>query len=281
MSQHAWYVINSWLASRTLIDGELLADPRIHTCEDLYVALQIAQRTFLAFSGEVTMHHCYRDESSTVVDAHRHLDDTLRGAVRHWSRLLPAEAGHGGGLMPVGRGPDDPPEAEATVNIVGRLIARRDDRRLGGAIAFGVAPEDPLALETEPIEIARGACRVRLLCERTSREPVAGDGTVAITVRHADAPRGDTWSREFPVHDLDWRGALECAELEFDADAPMRVVIGIARSPSCRAVIRALSVTQAAPVRGQSARCSDPAVVRGAREPVQPDMSRRVAVGRH
>lgn len=84
MSQHLWYLMsNSWLAHRSLIDDEVLADPETDTCEDLYFALQFAQRTHFAFSAETTaIHHYHSEGNSTFTDAHRHQYDTLRHGVR-------------------------------------------------------------------------------------------------------------------------------------------------------------------------------------------------------
>src|SRR5205807_7385884 len=41
MSQHAWFMPNGWLARSKFIDEELLMDPKLDTCEDLYFELQI------------------------------------------------------------------------------------------------------------------------------------------------------------------------------------------------------------------------------------------------
>ena len=92
MSQHNWYMMsNAWLAKASLIDSELLTDPLIDTCEDLYFELQMAQRTHFAFSVEVTAIHHFHGTNSTLVDNERHLPDTQRIALRNFSRTLNSE----------------------------------------------------------------------------------------------------------------------------------------------------------------------------------------------
>jgi hypothetical protein len=92
MSQHNWYMMsNAWLAKSSLIDSELLTDPLIDTCEDLYFELQMAQRTHFAFSVEVTAIHHFHGTNSTLVDNKRHLPDTQRIALRNFSRSLNSE----------------------------------------------------------------------------------------------------------------------------------------------------------------------------------------------
>jgi hypothetical protein len=93
MSQHNWFMMsNSWLAKSSLIDSELLTDPRIDTCEDLYFELLIAQRTHFAFSAEVTsvhhFHHNGATTNSTIMDSKKHLPDTQRIALRNFSRTF-------------------------------------------------------------------------------------------------------------------------------------------------------------------------------------------------
>jgi hypothetical protein len=93
MSQHNWFMMsNSWLAKSSLIDSELLIDPKIDTCEDLYFELLIAQRTHFAFSAEVTcvhhFHHSGAASNSTVIDKKKHLPDTQRIALRNFSRTF-------------------------------------------------------------------------------------------------------------------------------------------------------------------------------------------------
>jgi hypothetical protein len=218
MSEHRWYLINSWLASRDLIDDELLDDPRIHTCEDLYVAVQLAQRTFLAFSGEVTMNHCYLDASSTVIDSHRHLADTLRGAVRHWTRLLPAESGHGGALMPLGREatePLAPPDDDWTP--AGCFLARgvgpqgavaRDRRR---------ADDVPIELVTLPLEVEPGHHRLALCFDEFS-DAGPGEGRLRVEVVADDAPGRTLVAVECGAGDLAWSGSQRRADVHFTVD---------------------------------------------------------------
>lgn len=89
MSQHAWFMPNGWLARASLIDEELLVDPALDTCEDLYFELQIAQRRHFAFSAEVTaIHHFHHLGNSTIDDSHKHLPDTQRIALRNFSRTF-------------------------------------------------------------------------------------------------------------------------------------------------------------------------------------------------
>lgn len=93
MSQHRWFMPNGWLARSALIDEELLADPGLDTCEDLYFELQLAQRRHYAFSVEVTaVHHFHHLGNSTIDDSHKHLPDTQRIALRNFSRVFPPDA---------------------------------------------------------------------------------------------------------------------------------------------------------------------------------------------
>jgi hypothetical protein len=93
MSQHNWYMMsNAWLAKSTVIDSEMLTDPKIDTCEDLYFELLMAQKTHFAFSAEVSsvhhFHHAAGTANSTIVDSKRHLPDTRRIALRNFSRTF-------------------------------------------------------------------------------------------------------------------------------------------------------------------------------------------------
>ncbi len=92
MSQHTWFMPNGWLIRSKFIDNELLVDPELDTCEDLYFELQIAQRGHFAFSPEVTtIHHFHRFGNSTIVDNLKHFPDTQRIALRNFSRLFPQD----------------------------------------------------------------------------------------------------------------------------------------------------------------------------------------------
>ena len=92
MSQHTWYMPNGWLIRSKFIDDEILADPELDTCEDLYFELQIAQRGHFAFSPEVTtIHHFHRFGNSTIVDNYKHFPDTQRIALRNFSRVFPQD----------------------------------------------------------------------------------------------------------------------------------------------------------------------------------------------
>lgn len=93
MSRHAWFMPNGWLARRSLIDDELLTDPQIDTCEDLYFELQLAQKTHFAFSMEVTaIHHFHHLGNSTIDDSKKHVPDTQRIALRNLGRVFPPDA---------------------------------------------------------------------------------------------------------------------------------------------------------------------------------------------
>ncbi len=92
MSQHAWFMPNGWLARSSLIDEELLTDPALDTCEDLYFELQIAQKAHFAFSVEVSaVHHFHHLGNSTIDDSYKHLPDTQRIALRNFSRVFPVD----------------------------------------------------------------------------------------------------------------------------------------------------------------------------------------------
>src|SRR4029077_5818104 len=99
MSQHRWYMPTSFLADRRLIDDEVRGDPRIDTAEDLYWERHLAQRTFLAFSGEVTANHCYQETSSTLINP-RWATDYVRFGSWNWARLFPSEHAYAAELMP-------------------------------------------------------------------------------------------------------------------------------------------------------------------------------------
>jgi hypothetical protein len=103
MSQHRWFLMsNAWLAKTKLIDEEVLADPQLDTCEDLYVFLQLAQKTHMAFTGEVTaIHHYHKSGNSTEIDAHRHIADTSRIALRNYARAFPRDIYYHSAYMPV------------------------------------------------------------------------------------------------------------------------------------------------------------------------------------
>ncbi len=104
MSQHSWFMPNGWLARTSLIDNEILDDPGLDTCEDLYFELQIAQRRQMAFSVEVTaIHHFHHLGNSTNDDSHKHLPDTQRIALRNFSRTFPMDAQYDTGYNIIGR----------------------------------------------------------------------------------------------------------------------------------------------------------------------------------
>jgi hypothetical protein len=93
MSAHSWFMPNGWLARKSIIDDELLVDPELDTCEDLYFELQIAQKAHLAFSAEVTaVHNFHHLGNSTIDDSHKHLPDTQRIALRNFMRVFPTDS---------------------------------------------------------------------------------------------------------------------------------------------------------------------------------------------
>ncbi len=93
MSGHSWFMPNGWLARTSLIDDELLVDPELDTCEDLYFELQIAQKAHLAFSAEVTaVHNFHHLGNSTIDDSYKHLPDTQRIALRNFMRVFPTDS---------------------------------------------------------------------------------------------------------------------------------------------------------------------------------------------
>jgi len=95
MSQHAWFMPNGWLARTNILDEEILSDPALDTCEDLYFELQIAQRRHFAFSAEVTaIHHFHHLGNSTIDDSHKHLPDTQRIALRNFGRTFPNDSNY-------------------------------------------------------------------------------------------------------------------------------------------------------------------------------------------
>lgn len=91
ISNHLWYTSsNSWLAKKELIDIELIQDPKTDTCEDLYFELQMAQKTYFAFSGEVTcVHHHHSLGNSTFLDSNRHIFDSIKHGLRVHLRTFP------------------------------------------------------------------------------------------------------------------------------------------------------------------------------------------------
>ncbi len=92
MSRHEWFMPNGWLARTSVLDEEILEDPVLDTCEDLYFELQIAQRRHFAFSVEMTaVHHFHHLGNSTIDDSHKHVPDTQRIALRNFSRTFAPE----------------------------------------------------------------------------------------------------------------------------------------------------------------------------------------------
>lgn len=90
MASHQWYMMsNSWLAHRSLIDAELLNDPKTHTHEDIYFELQFALRTEFAFSVEMTVVHCFHGNNSTIVDVDHNEVDVFRHMLRLHYRTFP------------------------------------------------------------------------------------------------------------------------------------------------------------------------------------------------
>ena len=215
MSRHQWYLINSFLVRRMLIDDELLDDPRIHTCEDLYVSLQIAQRTFLAFSGEVTMNHCYGDESSTVVDAHRHLADTLRGARRHWTRLFPLANVYNRPFVRTGGTAEDSAAiGDLEASVTPHLVVRPQERRRGGSIALGAPVDAARDISSLPVTLRPGYYTLSAGVTDLSNDG-RGIPRFDIEVLKPDDAGASLAAAGFVIDDLERRGDLLCATLRF------------------------------------------------------------------
>jgi hypothetical protein len=158
MTQHAWYLMsNSWLARRTLIDSEVLNDPHIHTCEDLYLMLQLAQKTYLAFSGEVTaVHRFHGHGQSTFIDEYMHRSDTSRIALRAWNRHFPADVGGREQHDPFGDKKGDHIEQEATVNLINVVKLGKGVLRSGNALLLSQAPIDEYVLQGPSMNLYAG-----------------------------------------------------------------------------------------------------------------------------
>jgi hypothetical protein len=110
MSAHSWFMPNGWLARTSLIDSELLVDPELDTCEDLYFELQIAQKAHMAFSAEVTaVHNFHHLGNSTIDDSYKHLPDTQRIALRNFMRVFPTDSLYDTQYNVVGRLADHDP----------------------------------------------------------------------------------------------------------------------------------------------------------------------------
>lgn len=219
MSEHRWYLINTWLADRSLIDDELLNDPMIHTCEDLYVALQFAQRTFLAFSGEVTtVHYFGQHGNSTLEDSWRHFPDTLRIAIRMWSRPHPTETGYLSRFLPLGREVKQPVEVptELGSNIIGRLVVSETARRLGGRIVLG--GEGAHEVETVPLELSPAFYMLSLHFD--SFPPGAPDGSeleLSVYLDFGDS-RKDLLRAAYRRQDLTRHGDTLHADVLFEVE---------------------------------------------------------------
>jgi glycosyltransferase involved in cell wall biosynthesis len=79
MVNHVWYMMsNAWLAHHSLINDEVLRDPKTHSHEDIYFELQFATQTHFAFSCEMTSGHWFHGGNSTVVDRYRNDYDNFR-----------------------------------------------------------------------------------------------------------------------------------------------------------------------------------------------------------
>lgn len=256
MSQHSWYLINSWLAHKSLLDEELLNDPRIHTCEDLHVALQFAQKTFLAFSGEVTTNHCFHGHgNSTIQDADRHLSDTLRIATRMWARQFPVEAGYYLRFLPLGRQERWKPDHSAGVgvNVIGRL-ALPDPARLGGRkqgrVILDQDDPDSLRLRAQPMMLDPGAYTLSIQFEPL-QEPAASEAVWIEIELFVCGPDGEeTLGRAgYGRSDLAAHGDLFHADIKFlleNAKQPRPVAFVFGRNPALRLDLRRVMLSATA-----------------------------------
>lgn len=124
MSRHEWFMPNGWLARADLIDQELLVDPALDTCEDLYFELQIAQRAHFAFSVEVTaVHNFHHLGNSTNEDSKKHLPDTQRIALRNFTRVYPPDALYDTPYNIVGRvSQHDPNPIKYQDHVIGLVV---------------------------------------------------------------------------------------------------------------------------------------------------------------
>jgi len=170
MAQHDWFMMsNSWLAKASLIDSELLTDPGIDTCEDLYFELQLAQRTHFAFSAEVTVyHHFHSIGNSTIVDSSRHIPDTQRIALRNFGRSFPGEFQYDTHYNLVGREVGDGPLAK---------VAYQDPE---------TTPPYQVLYAVNPFYIDRGI-RAASLFSATTAEQASSDSSQASLVQLTSA----------------------------------------------------------------------------------------------
>lgn len=196
------------------------------------------------------MNHCYLDASSTIVDSHRHLADTLRGAVRHWTRLLPPESGHDGALMPTGQLSTSSATDEAETNLVGHLLARRQDLLPGGGVVLDALRDSPLEVRSIPIEFEEAWFALRLEVD----DVCVTDGRPAwlrLEVLDGGTPPARVAGAGFAIEDLDWRGDLRCATLAFRMSDQRAVTIRLERTPNVSLIVRRLVIIrEPAPTAG-------------------------------
>lgn len=102
IAHHTWRMANTWLAHRSLLDHEILADAAI--VDDLYLELQFAQRTAFAFSVEATLYH-HVPLQKPFAKAGKPTMDAKRIALRNFSRAFPADFIYDSIFNPVGRLP--------------------------------------------------------------------------------------------------------------------------------------------------------------------------------
>lgn len=92
MASHHWFMMsNAWLAHRSLIDEGLLNDPQTHSNEDIYFELQFLEKTFFAFSVEMTAAHRFHGGNATISTLARKEVDEFHHMLRLHYRSFPRE----------------------------------------------------------------------------------------------------------------------------------------------------------------------------------------------
>lgn len=99
MANHAWRMGNTWLAHRSLLDHEILIDAAI--ADDLYLGLQLAQRTSFAFSVEATLYH-HEPAKKLFATRNKPVIDARRIALRNFSRNFQGDFGYDSVFNPMG-----------------------------------------------------------------------------------------------------------------------------------------------------------------------------------
>jgi hypothetical protein len=147
MAEYRFFLMsNSWLAHKDIVNADVLADPLIDTCEDLYFCLQLAQRSDFAFSCEVTaIHHFHGAGHSTVLDSGKHWPDTTRMARRAWQRVFPAEQVYRNpGIQLIRRAIEG--EISLGSSCLDRMSMRAEGEKRGDIVHFGKFAPTGIAL---------------------------------------------------------------------------------------------------------------------------------------